>query len=235
MKTRIANIGLITSIILIIGVIITGLTISKKNSSDISASGSESKYDDDYIYHLNEKTVVDFKEPIIEQFNKESQFVVSSVDARIDLVLHQSGMLDIDILNKSQKISYKGTGRYYIDMSSLNEDSISVNEEEKVITITVPHPELIPVEIDPDCFESEDAKKGFLAFGDLKFTPKEYNDLESECKTKLTKAVDTKENRLKANENAIAELIKIYTPIVKALDDDYSVCVEFAADENPII
>lgn len=232
MKTKIANSALILSIILIIFVVIIGI-INKNSDNEITTTPFESKYDDDYVYHVNSKTIADFSEPIIQQFAKESQLVVSSVDASINVQLKQTGFLDIGALNKTQDIKYKGTGRFYIDLSGLSEESIDLDEETKTITVSIPHTEMLPIEIDPNCFESEDAKKGFLAFGDLKFTPKEFNDLEVECKTKITKAVNTKENRLKADENAIDEIIKIYEPIIKAVDDSYSINVIFSKEDNP--
>lgn len=213
----------VISILAILGLLIYGAIKVKNDANDDKKSGFVPSYDDDEIYHLNEKVVVDFSEPIIEQFNKESQLIVSSADASIDVNLKQKGLLDIGALNKTQKIKYKGTGRFYVDLSENSEVNITVDDENKTVTISIPHTKLLPIEIDPNRFESEDAKKGFLAFGDLKFTPKEYNDLQVECKSKLEKSINTKENRIKADENAIEEIIKIYDPIVKSVDDSYSV------------
>lgn len=227
-ENTLVNIIFAICVIAAIVVLAFGLIKNKKKAEEAKATGGFSVgFDDDEIYHLNERTVVDFYEPIIEQFNKESQLVVSSLDASIDINLKQSGVFDIDLLNKSQKIKYKGTGRFYIDMSSLSREDISIDDEEKIITIRIPHTKLLPIEIDPNRFESEDAKKGLLAFGDLKFTAKEYNDLQTEVKTQLEKSINAKENRLKADDNAVEEIIKIYDPIVKALDDSYSIAVEF--------
>ena len=228
-KTIAINIVLGIVLIMIAILIVYGIYSTKKQKTmdETRPTGFQAGFDEDEVYHVNEKTTVDFYEPIIEQFKKESQLVVSSADASIDLELKQKGVFDVDLLNKTQKIRYKGTGRFYVEMSELSKENIAVDEENKTITITVPHTKLLPLEIDPNRFESEDAKKGFLAFGDLKFTPKEYNDLETEVKGKLEKSVNTKENRLKADENAREEITKIYDPIVKALDSDYSVNVEF--------
>lgn len=215
------SIGLIV-IMMIYGVITTGKAAERAAEAPFAAG-----YDEDEIYHINARTLVDFSEPIIEQFNKESQLVVSSVDASIELNLKQTGVLDIGVLNKTQKIKYKGTGRFYVNLSEMENITITMDEENKVIRIAVPHTELMPVEIDPNRFESEDAKKGLLAFGDLKFTPLEYNNLQIECKTKLESKINTKENRIKADENALEEIVKIYDPIVKAVDKDYCVEAEF--------
>lgn len=225
-KTKALAVILSITVICIIGISIFGISRDKKEaleSDRIKRAESIAAYDEDDVYHVNTKTVVNFKEPIIEQFRKESQLVVSSVDAVIELELKQTGVIDVAFLNKSQIIKYRGTGRFYIDMSDMSEDDITVDEENKTVTIKIPHTQMIPVDIDPDRFESQDAKKGLLAFGDLKFTPVEYNDLQSECKSKLEGKINTKENRQKADENAVEEIIKIYNPIVKSLDEEYEV------------
>ncbi|MDO4188484.1 MAG: DUF4230 domain-containing protein [Lachnospiraceae bacterium] len=226
-KTLFLNCILLLSIIGIIGVSAFGTIVSVNDKKNDSKNTIITGFDDDEVYHVDKKTTIDFYEPIMEQFNKESQLVVSSAQALIELEIKQTGIIDIAALNKTQKIKYRGIGRFYIDMSELTKENINVDEETKVITITVPHSKLLPVEIDPNQFESEDARKGFLAFGDLKFTPKEYNDLQVEVKTKLEKGINIKENRIKADENAIEEITKIYEPIVKSLDEEYEVCVQF--------
>jgi len=230
-KTKILSVLLMISLVLIAALSVFGVVVTKKEKDSRKEAQSSSKfvpgYDDDEVYHLTEKTVVDFYEPILEQFNKESQLVVSSADASIELNLKQTGVIDVKALNKTQKIKYKGTGRFYVDMSEMSKEDILVDNENKEITIFIPHTKLLPIEIDPNRFESEDAKKGFLAFGTLKFTPQEYNNLQTEVKTKIEKSIDVKANRLKADENAIEEITKIYTPIVQSLDDEYEVKVSF--------
>lgn len=229
LEKLLVNIIFVICVVLSVGVLLFGVVrtkIKEKSTESVKRTFTPS-YDDEEVYHLNEKTTVNFYDPIIEQFNKESQLVVSSADASIELYLKQNGVFDVGLLNKTQKITYKGTGRFYVDMSDLSQDNIDVDEENKTVTIFVPHTKLLPIEIDPNRFESEDAKKGLLAFGDLKFTPKEYNDLQTEVKTKLEKRINVKENRLKADDNAISEITKIYEPIVKSLDEEYSVQVSF--------
>ena len=229
-KTTILAVILLITVVATVCIAVLGISRDRKEKEElkrIQRAETIVGYDEEDVYHVNTKTVVNFKEPIIEQFKEESQLVVSSVDAVIELELKQSGVLDIALLNKTQKIKYRGTGRFYVDMSTLSEENIIVDEENKTITIEIPHTQLIPVEIDPDRFESEDAKKGLLAFGDLKFTPVEYNNLQTECKGKLEKKINTKENRIKADDNAIEEIVKIYEPIIKSLDDEYSICAVF--------
>ena len=74
-------------------------------------------------------------------------------------------------------------------------------------------------------------ENGLLAFGDLKFTPQEFNDLQTTCKLKLEKEINTEANRNAADERAVEEMMKIYEPIVKTVDDDYSVEITFMGYE----
>lgn len=234
MKNNIMTVLFAISLLAVIIVAVVGIKNEKELRDEAKNELSKSGYIDDEVYKLNERTLADFSDVIITQFSKESQFVVLSVDAAVDINLKQKGVFDVGAMNKTQKLTYKGTGRFYVDLSSDENITIALNEETKTITIAIPHTKLLPIEIDPEKFESEDAKRGFLAFGDLKFTPKEYNDLQTEVKGKLEKSIDTKDNRILADECAIEEMVKIYDPIIKAVDSSYSVNVEFFDEKGGI-
>ncbi len=225
MKKRIANAVLAASILLIAGVVIYGL-LSDKDGQDAHRENSFSKEEEDF-YYIDEHQLVDFSEVIVEQFRKESRLVVSSVDASVSVSFKETGIFDVDILNKTQKVTYNGTGRFYVDLSLLGRHSIRLDNDRSTVTIEIPHTELAEIEIDPDRFQFAEAEKGFLAFGELKFTAEEYNDLQIECKDRLQDAIDTKENRTAADRRAVEEMKKIYEPIVKAVDDGYSVEIVF--------
>ena len=66
----------------------------------------------------------------------------------------------------------------------------------------------------------------------MKFTAKEYNNLEMEAKQKVFDAVNKPENFTKADDRAIEEMKKIYDPVVKAVDASYSVSIDFVGDQQ---
>lgn len=210
------------SVIGIIGVLGYGLT----HETVAVAAEKPPVYEED-VYVLEERRVAEFQPVIIEKFHEESELVVCSVEATETLDLKQMGILDWSILNKTQTLKYKGIGTFYVDLSSLGEKNIRLDDDKKTVIIEIPHTKMAPVEIDPEKFEAGETQKGLLAFGELKFTPQEYNNLEKEVRSRIERAVHTEENRKKADDNAVAEMKKIYEPVVKMIDDDYSVEIEF--------
>lgn len=233
MKTNIANVLLLILIVLTVFLTIAGI-VKSKDSSDEVVKNPGLYVEEDERYHINGRTIVEFSDVICEEFNKESELVVSSVEASCETTVKQTGAFDLDAFNKYQTFIYKATGRFSVDLSEMSEQSISMDEENKIITISIPHAKMMPVDIDPSKFTAKDTQSGFLAFGSLKFTANEYNSIETECKKKLEEGINTKENRLMADENALEEIKNIYEPIVKAVDDEYSLEVVFTKAINPV-
>lgn len=221
-KCRLYTWGLMASIIGIIGVLAYGMT----HETVAEAAEKPPVFEQD-VYVLEERSVAEFQPVIMEKFNEESELVVCSVETTESLDLKQMGIFDWNVLNKTQSLKYKGIGTFYVDLSSLGEKNIRLDNDRKAVVIEIPHTKMAPVEIDPEKFEAGETQKGLLAFGELKFTPQEYNNLEREVRSRIEKAVHTDGNFKKADENAVAEMKKIYEPVVKLIDDDYTVEIEF--------
>lgn len=179
------------------------------------------------VYVLKKRTVAEFQPVILEKFREESELVVSSVETTETLDLKQMGIFDWSILNKTQTLTYRGSGDFYVDLSSLGEKNIRLDNAKKAVVIEIPRTKMAPVEIDPEKFEAGETRKGMLAFGELKFTPQEYNDLEKEVRSRVYNAVHTESNLKKADEYAVSEMKKLYEPVVRLIDDDYTVEIEF--------
>lgn len=225
MKKSIANAALAVSVVLIAAVLIYGAVRGSRKQE--TAAGQTYTEPEEDFYHIDAHTLADFSDVLTEQFSRESDLVVWSADASVSVDLKEIGLMDFNIFNKTQRITYKGTGRFYVDLSALGRHSIRLDNDNATITIEIPHAELAEIEIDPDRFIYEEAEKGLLAFGELKFTAQEYNGLETECKRRIRDAVDIQENRQTADKRAVEEMTKLYEPIVKAVDDTYSVKIVF--------
>ncbi len=210
------------SLVLILGILIFGLTHKYERAAEVLRPGETED-----SYYLDERTVAEFSKVIVEKFREESELTVLTADASIDVDLKKIGLFNWSVLNKAQTIRYKGSGRFYVDLSALSAKNVLLDNNVYTITIEIPHAKMAPVEIDPDKFEAEEVEKGFFAFGDLKFTPAEFNLLEKEAKARITKEVDTKDNRAAADARAIEEMKKIYDPIVRLVDASYRVEIVF--------
>lgn len=221
-KNNIYTWAFAASVLAIIGILLYG-----RFHETVPTQAEVPKPVEEDVYVLNERSVAEFRPVIIEKFNEESELVVSTVETTEVVDLKQMGIFDWDVLNKTQTLKYKGIGTFYVDLSSLGEKNIRLDNDRKLVVIEIPRTKMAPVEIDPGKFEAGEAHKGFLAFGELKFTPQEYNDLEKEVRSRIEEAVYTESNLKKADEAAVTEMKKIYEPVVKLIDDDYGVEIEF--------
>ena len=130
-------------------------------------------------------------------------------------------------MKKTQKVSYTGTGYFVVDLDNLTKDNIIQDKENKVITIEIGHAYLQAIEIDPDKIIVDEVKKGLLTWGDIELTVKDYNVIEKELRSRLEDKFNTVENGQEADEIALRMVKEVYEPVVKAIDKDYSVVVEF--------
>lgn len=62
---------------------------------------------------------------------------------------------------------------------------------------------------------------------DLELTVNDYNAIEKELRNRLEAKFNTAENGQEADKTALRMVKEVYEPIVKAIDKDYSVAVEF--------
>lgn len=229
LRQLLANIGLGLCALAII--IVALLAIIHKPEDTVQAVAMEPFNIEDETYHINGRSLAEFSDVIVEKFNEESRLMVSSVDASVSMELKQNSGLDIGILTKKQNVTYKATGKFYVDLSMMGEHSIKLDEDSRTITIEIPHAKMDPIEIDPTKFTVDRVENGLLAFGDLKFTPAEFNSLETTCKSKLENELNTAANRQAADERAVEEMMKIYEPVVKTVDDAYSVDIVFMGNQ----
>jgi len=73
----------------------------------------------------------------------------------------------------------------------------------------------------------DEVKKGLLAWGDLELTVNDYNVIEKELRSRLESKFNTAENGQEADKIALWMVKEVYEPVVKAIDNQYSVVVEF--------
>ena len=183
----------------------------------------------DSIYLKNSGIQVDFSEVIVGNENELRKLIVYEHEATVSIQLTDSLIkkLDFDWLKKTQKISYTGNGYFVVDLDKLTEKDIMVDENKKLITIKIGHAYLQAIEINPDEIVIDEVKESLLARGDIKLTVADYNVIEKELREKLEAKFNSASNGQKADDIALKMVKNVYEPIVKAIDSEYSVYVEF--------
>lgn len=215
-------------LVAIIGILIWSRNATTTVFNETYNDGVE-QIDINTIYLENSGVEVDFAEVLLSNQEETRKLIVSTQEATVSTELSDKVFqkIDFDFLKKTQKVSYTGTGYFVVDLDNLTKENIVQDKENKVITIKIGHAYLQAIEIDPDKIIVDEVKKGLLAWGDLELTVNDYNVIEKELRSRLESKFNTAENGQEADEIALRMVKEVYEPIVKAIDNQYSVVVEF--------
>ena len=172
-------------------------------------------------------TVTDFQEAILSDRTKLKKLEVLSYKVSDAVTITDAGLGGLKIFSKSQVITYNGTAVYTIDLSGMDKQHVTLDEENKKVVMTIPHSVLEPINIQASDMEISDTEKGFLAFGQVKMTVEQMNTIQQAAQERMVhKLVD---------ENIVAEadrfgkmaVWEIYQPIVQSVSSGYTLEVVF--------
>ena len=227
-KIRLYEIVCVILLLAIIAVIIWS-NYNKEPKEKVTYDDGIEQIDLDSIYLKNSGVQVDFSEVIIGREKESRKLIVYEQEATVFTQLTDSLLkkIDVDWLKKTQKVTYTGNGYFVVDLDQLTKADIVEDKNNKVITINIGHAYLQAIEIRPEDIMIDDVKEGLLARGDIKLTVTDYNVIEKELRSKLEDKFNSAKNGQKADEIALKMVKNVYEPIIKAIDSEYSVCVEF--------
>ena len=212
----------------IVVTLLWGLVKGKHVFEDTYDDGIE-QIDLDTIYLHGSGVEVDFSEVIIGTQQETRKLIVSTQEATVSTQLTDELIrrLDFDFLKKTQKVSYTGKGYFVVDLDNLTKNDIVEDKQKKTVTIKIAHAYLQAIEIDPEKIIIDEVKEGLLARGDIKLTVKDYHAIEKELRNRMEEKFNTAENGQKADAAALRMVKAVYEPVIKAIDGNYEVQVEF--------
>jgi len=194
------------------------------------------KYDDG-IERIDPNTIalkdsgvrVSFSDVILTQPQETRKLVVFEQTGTVSYKIEDRmfDFLDWEPSKKYQSVQYEGKGSFVVNLDKLGRSNIMDDQDNKVLTIKIPHPKLDTIEIDPNKVKIDTQKNGFLALGDIKLTLQDYNKIESELTKRLKEKFDNSANGQKADDLALKAVTETFEPIVKAVDGEYTLKVEF--------
>ena len=227
-KTRLYSILCVILLVAIVAVLIWSKSV-KMDESELPYEDGIIQLDLDSIYLKDSGVQIDFSEVIIGSEKESRKLIVYEQEATVSTQLTDSLIkkLDLDWLKKTQKISYTGKGYFVVDLDKLTKNDVVEDKSKKQITIKIEHAYLEAIKINPEDIIIDDVKESFLAKGDIKLSVEDYNVIERELKTKMEDKFNVASNGQKADNIALKMVKEVYEPIVKAIDSEYSVCVEF--------
>lgn len=181
------------------------------------------------IYLKGSGVEVDFAEVLLGKQNETRKLIVSTQQATVATELSERliNKLDFDFLKKTQRVSYTGMGYFVVDLDNLTKECIIQDKENKVITIKIGHAYLQNIEIDPNKIIVSNVEEGLFARGNIEMSVSDYKEIEKELITRMKSKFNTTEQGQIADATALRMVQEVYEPVVKAIDKEYNVVVEF--------
>ena len=228
MKEKILRILCIILICAIIGTLLWGHFHKKQAAKEAYSDGIQ-QIDLNSIYLVNSGVQVDFSEVILGSPEETRKLIVSTQEATVSTELTDRVIqkLDFNFLKKTQKVSYTGKGYFVVDLDNLTKENIIDDKKNKTLTILISHAYLQTIEIDPNKVIIDEVKQGLLARGDIELTVKDYNAIEKKLMEQLAAKFNTVKNGQQADEIALRMVKEVYEPLIKAIDSDYTLSVDF--------
>ena len=177
--------------------------------------------------------VADFEEAVLGKEEQLKKLEVYSREVSDVATITQAGLGKIKAFSKYQYITYHGTAVYTVDLSKINKNSITLDEDSKTVTLTVPAVVLEPLIIPSEDIEFGEVQKNTIfAFGEIKLTPEDQAKVETEAKSKMLEKLE-KENVM-ATAQAAAEhsIWEIFQPVISGVSSEYTLKIAFEEPQN---
>ena len=170
---------------------------------------------------------IDFTNAILGESRERKELVVMEQDVDVTSKISQD-LLRLSIFAKAKIIRSYGTGVYTVALDEVGEEDVSVNQETKIISVTIPHTVLSYVNVDVERTEFEDTQKALLAIGDIKLTTEQKHMLDQSVNDALHERLNERALFVKADEIALNKVREILQPIVSSISEEYIVKIVMA-------
>ena len=172
-------------------------------------------------------TAVDFENAVLGAAKKEALLVVDEQEISVVSTTTKAGLFNLGVFSKNQSVTFVGMSQYAVDLKKLTKENISVDNESHTVNVKVPHAEFHLVKIDHDKTIFADTEKGLLAFGDIKMTQEENNEIEKEATARLEEKAKEPEPMKRADQYALYVLRDLFETSINSVTNSYKVKVEF--------
>ena len=150
---------------------------------------------------------IDYQEMIVSELQQEEQIIIAS--NKMELPVKQTEKHWYG--SKSQEITFSAIGRYVIDLKTINEDNVVVNENNKSITIYIGKP-IKMVELLENETKFGEVDNGLFTWGDIEYTLEDVESMKHQVKCDMLVEMDgLMEQAEKATSNSIKRIITTVT------------------------
>ena len=172
-------------------------------------------------------TAVDFADAILGDTKQLKKLEVFTAEVSDVATVTDTGLGNLKVFSKVQLITFHGSTVYTVDLSSLSRDDITVNEDEKTVTLSIPHAQRGDINVPSDKMEFGDVDKGLLAFGEIHLTPEENAKIETKIMEKMNQRLDEDKVDESADKFAAMSVGEIFQRMIESVSPDYKLDVVF--------
>lgn len=208
---------------LVIGIIIGLIGGFLLSSVLLNNGGSDPISSEEISDSVMTHTELDFESVILGEAQEHQELIVMEQPLEVSTTITKFGLGNLDIFSKVKDVTYTGKGQYTVDMSGIDKEHIDVDNENKVVKITIPHTVLQEVILDVNNIQFEDTEKGLLSFGELSLTPEQQNKIEVSVRETMKETLDSEELFAQADEFASLKTWQIFQPLVTSVSPEYVV------------
>lgn len=169
---------------------------------------------------------VSFRRAVLGKATEETNLIVMEQNLSVDSELVKEGLFDWGVFQKNKKITYRGKAIYTVNLKQMRENDIVVDQDSKIVKIYVPKPKMYDLIVDPNEFNLEETAKGFLSFGDMKFTLEEAFYIEGQAVQSLKAEAEKDSIVEKAIKAADRKVNDLFQKTVLSVDSGYRMVIE---------
>ena len=162
------------------------------------------------------------KETLVTEIKQKQKLITTEVNLNEKITIDNSWG-NLSIFKKIQNINFIGTGIYVLDLSNINSNNISINEN--LISITLPKPSVEMVTLNEEKTVYETPERGLLRFGDIKLSPEDHQQLIVVVKDKMKNKMLEKQYYDKAIDNSEKSIKTLLQPISSI--NNYNININF--------
>ena len=171
-------------------------------------------------------TALDFQNAVLGTASEHQELIVMEQPLELSSTITKAGLGNLAVFRKTKTFTCYGTGVYTVDLKHIDAEHILVDEEQKEVTIRVPHAVLQYVNPNYELMEFEDTDKGLLSFGDLTLTLEQQTEVQKAVQQTMTEYLSQDSVLAQADEFAKMKTWDTFQPIVSAVSPEFKVNIE---------
>ena len=151
------------------------------------------------------------EEILINEIKSASKIIPLEVELSKTMTIDKSWG-NLEVFQKYKRIKFYANCSFYIDLSNLDKEDISLDENN--LTITIPNPQIFTIDIIREKTAYEDSTNGLLRFGEIMLTSEEFEEIQEEVYKSFEDTLSGKDIYDKAISNSKISLTNLFRQII---------------------